>query len=291
MRPASRMESFRLSLPPGTLDSWNMPPHRRGAVSVHVRSAGLRRNQSSVLSRRIPLTRIGSSVSARTRGKSASAVRTIWCKTRLSPRACSRTARRLIELTTSRSNLSSGFIWRNASRAGGSEREVPRAFAVRLAPTAVLLTSSDTGGRRAMSTAGGTKGISTNQPSYSAAPGSINPSLAIIVRDRHLGQVHSVEERDTPRRHGSSPNDIQNLEDCRSTTFGRRRSEEENAPGGKSVHWQANPASPSSDMPVESFYRWASEPHLRPVPGTAGQRLILTCTKLRALTTGFRETD
>src|SRR2546422_2872527 len=27
------------------------------------------------------------------------------------------------------------------------------------------------------------------------------------------------------------------------------------APGGKSVHWQANPASPSSDMPVESFYR------------------------------------
>src|SRR2546427_473177 len=51
----------------------------------------------------------------------------------------------LIELTTSRSNLSSGFIWRNASRAGGSERELPRAFAVRLAPTAVLLTSSATG--------------------------------------------------------------------------------------------------------------------------------------------------
>src|SRR5438309_6566576 len=94
----------------------------------------------------------------------------------------------LIELTTSRSNLSSGFIWRNASRAGGSERDVPRAFAVRLAPTAVLLTSSDTGGRRAMGTAGGTIGFSPNQSSSSAAPGSINPSLAIIARDRHLGQ-------------------------------------------------------------------------------------------------------
>src|SRR2546421_5101264 len=98
----------------------------------------------------------------------------------------------LIELTTSRSNLSSGFIWRNASRAGGSERELPRAFAVRLAPTAVLLTSSDTGGRRAMGTAGGTKDFSTNQSSSSAAPGSINPSLAIIARDRHLSQAPSV---------------------------------------------------------------------------------------------------
>src|SRR5207245_4760012 len=27
------------------------------------------------------------------------------------------------------------------------------------------------------------------------------------------------------------------------------------APGGKSVHWPANQASPSRDMPVESFYR------------------------------------
>src|SRR5712692_6999015 len=27
------------------------------------------------------------------------------------------------------------------------------------------------------------------------------------------------------------------------------------APGGKSVYRQANPASPSGDMPVESFYR------------------------------------
>src|SRR5207253_7559799 len=200
MRPASRMESFRLSLPPGTLDSWNMPPHRRGAVSVHVRSVGLRRNQSSVLSRRIPLTRIGSSVSARTRGESASVFRTTWCKRRLSPRACSRTARRLIELTTSRSNLSSGFIWRNASRAGGSEREVPRAFAVRLAPTAVLLTSSDTGGRRAMDTAGGTKGISTNQSSSSPAPGSINPSLAIIARDRQWVKAPFVLSTNTRKQ-------------------------------------------------------------------------------------------
>jgi len=38
-------------------------------------------------------------------------------------------------------------------------------------------------------------------------------------------------------------------------------------------------------MPVESFYRWASDPDLRPVPGTEGQRLILTCTKSRMLTT------
>src|SRR2546425_12977610 len=59
---------------------------------------------------------------------------------------------------------------------------------------------------------------------------------------------------------------------------------EGHAPGGKSVHWQANLARPSRDMPVESFYRWASDPHLRPVPGTEGQRLILTCTKSRTLT-------
>src|SRR2546427_2956348 len=31
------------------------------------------------------------------------------------------------------------------------------------------------------------------------------------------------------------------------------------APGGKSVHWQANPAGPSRDVPVESFYGWVSE--------------------------------
>src|SRR5213592_927110 len=56
-----------------------------------------------------------------------------------------------------------------------------------------------------------------------------------------------------------------------------------NAPGGKSVHWQANPANPSRDMPVECG--WASDPHLRPVPGTEGPRLILSCTKSRTLTT------
>src|SRR5207244_7140448 len=37
---------------------------------------------------------------------------------------------------------------------------------------------------------------------------------------------------------------------------------------GKSVHWQANRASPSRDMPVESFFRLALEPYLRLVPGT-----------------------
>ena len=37
-------------------------------------------------------------------------------------------------------------------------------------------------------------------------------------------------------------------------------------------------------MPVES-YGWASDPHLRPVPGTEGQRLILTRMKSRTLTT------
>src|SRR2546426_9400577 len=47
------------------------------------------------------------------------------------------------------------------------------------------------------------------------------------------------------------------------------------APGGKSVHWQANPAGPSRDMPVESLYGLASDPQLRPVPGPEGQRLIL----------------
>ena len=34
---------------------------------------------------------------------------------------------------------------------------------------------------------------------------------------------------------------------------------EGHAPGGKSVYWQANPAGPSRDMPVESFYGWVSE--------------------------------
>jgi len=40
------------------------------------------------------------------------------------------------------------------------------------------------------------------------------------------------------------------------------------APGGKSAYWQANPAGPSRDMPLESFYGWALKPYLRPVPGT-----------------------
>ena len=34
---------------------------------------------------------------------------------------------------------------------------------------------------------------------------------------------------------------------------------EGHAPGGKSVYWQANRASPSRDMPVESFYDWARD--------------------------------
>ena len=34
------------------------------------------------------------------------------------------------------------------------------------------------------------------------------------------------------------------------------------------AYWQANPASPSRDMPVESLYRRALKPYLRPVPGT-----------------------
>src|SRR3989442_5279090 len=45
------------------------------------------------------------------------------------------------------------------------------------------------------------------------------------------------------------------------------------APGGKSVHWQANQASPSRDMPVESFYGWALNPDLRPVPAPGKRRL------------------
>ena len=53
----------------------------------------------------------------------------------------------------------------------------------------------------------------------------------------------------------------------------------------ESVHRQANLASPSRDMPVESFYGWASDPHLRSVPGTEGSRRILSYTKSRTLTT------
>src|SRR5206468_11191156 len=41
-RPAIRTESFGLSLPPGTFDSWKMPPHRGAISSDHVRVEGLR---------------------------------------------------------------------------------------------------------------------------------------------------------------------------------------------------------------------------------------------------------
>src|SRR5438309_367655 len=160
MRPVNRTESLRLRRPPGTLDSWNMPPQRTGIVTVQLRSEGLRRYQSTVLVRRIPLTKIGSSVSARTRGNSASAVRTISCRTRLSPRACSKRARTSIELTASRSNFSSGFICRKVSRTEGSDREVPRALDVFLEATTDLLISSDAGEIRAMSTADDARGTS-----------------------------------------------------------------------------------------------------------------------------------
>jgi len=42
---------------------------------------------------------------------------------------------------------------------------------------------------------------------------------------------------------------------------------EEHAPGGKSACWQANPATPSRDMPVESFSQWELKPYLPPVYG------------------------
>src|SRR5947209_7583630 len=51
-------------------------------------------------------------------------------------------------------------------------------------------------------------------------------------------------------------------------TFPAGSNHEVSAPGGKSVYWQAKPANPSRDMPVESFYGWALNPDLRPVPGT-----------------------
>src|SRR2546430_5664748 len=46
------------------------------------------------------------------------------------------------------------------------------------------------------------------------------------------------------------------------------------APGGKSAHWQANLASPSRDMPAESFYDWPLKPYLRAVPGAGHSALL-----------------
>src|SRR5439155_13898935 len=71
-RPAIRTESLGLSLPPGTFDSWKMPPHRGAISSDHVRVEGLRRYQSSVLFRRIAPAGAGSSVSERMRRMSDS---------------------------------------------------------------------------------------------------------------------------------------------------------------------------------------------------------------------------
>src|SRR2546426_10906181 len=45
------------------------------------------------------------------------------------------------------------------------------------------------------------------------------------------------------------------------------------APGGKSGHWQANLASPSSDMPVASFYGWTLKVHLSQPPAPGKRRL------------------
>ena|SRR2546427_11739136 len=42
-------------------------------------------------------------------------------------------------------------------------------------------------------------------------------------------------------------------------------------------------------MPVESFCGWGSDPHLRPVRGTEGQRLILTWMKSLMVTTVSRK--
>src|SRR5207302_3784909 len=59
--------------------------------------------------------------------------------------------------------------------------------------------------------------------------------------------------------------------------------------GGKSAPWQANPPSPSGDTPVESFCCWASDPHLRSVPGTFGQDIILHLYEVAHANNGFKE--
>src|SRR2546427_6224 len=82
---------------------------RSGMVSPQVESDGLRRTQSIVLLRRIALTRSGSSVSARTRGNKASAVRKTSRRTLLSPRASSTSFGASMRFVASRSNFSSGF--------------------------------------------------------------------------------------------------------------------------------------------------------------------------------------
>ena len=46
------------------------------------------------------------------------------------------------------------------------------------------------------------------------------------------------------------------------------------APGGKSAYWQVNLASPSRDMPAESFYDWPLKPYLRAVPGAEISALL-----------------
>src|SRR5947209_2968416 len=46
------------------------------------------------------------------------------------------------------------------------------------------------------------------------------------------------------------------------------------APGGESAYWPANLASPSREMPVESFYDWPLKPYLRAVPGTEISALL-----------------
>src|SRR5256885_17242407 len=48
----------------------------------------------------------------------------------------------------------------------------------------------------------------------------------------------------------------------------RERSFRGDAPGGKTARWHAYPSSPSSDMPVESFFRFALKPYMWSESGT-----------------------
>src|SRR2546428_1520328 len=154
--------------------------------SAQFGSVGLRRYQSSVFLRRIALTRSGSSVSARTRGNSACAVRKTSRRTRLSPRASTTRAGKSIELIASRSNFSSGVMGRNAASALGLETALARPWGIALEVSATFLPGSEVGETRARSTADGTERSCPIERPYPAAPGSINPLLAIIVRDSWL---------------------------------------------------------------------------------------------------------
>jgi len=77
-------------------------------------------------------------------------------------------------------------------------------------------------------------------------------ALGVIQNARHPANSETWRQKDLPLE--NRPND--------------------GAPGGKSAYWQGNLASPSRDMPVESFYDWPLKPYLRAVPGAEISALL-----------------